>query len=303
MVGQALLRRLANEGSDVVTVSRSQVDLTDQRETEDWVEEVRPEVVFVAAAKVGGILANDTYPADFIRDNLAISQNVIHASYRHGVQKLLYLGSSCIYPRDANQPIAEEELLSGRLESTNEWYALAKIAGVKLCQAYRRQHGCNFISAMPCNLYGPGDNFDLKSSHVLPALIRKAYEAKVNRLNELHVWGTGKARREFLHVEDCADALVHLIKHYSGERHINVGTGEDLTIAELAGKIAREVEFNGEVRFDTSKPDGTPRKVVDVRRLSSMGWNASISIDEGIRDVCRWYRQHVAKTEADVAYA
>lgn len=303
MVGQALLRRLSSEDSDIVTVSRSEVDLTNQRETEEWVAEVRPEVVFVAAAKVGGILANDTYPADFIRDNLAISQNVIHASYRIGVQKLLYLGSSCIYPRDANQPIAETELLGGALEPTNQWYALAKIAGVKLCQAYRRQYGCNFISGMPCNLYGPGDNFDLDTSHVLPALIRKAHEAKVNRRQEMVVWGTGNARREFLHVDDCADALVFLMKNYSHEQHINIGYGQDITIAELAELIAREVGFNGKLRFDTSKPDGTPRKVVDVKRLTGIGWSANIPIDQGIRDVYRWYCQHADTMTDDVAYA
>ena len=252
----------------------------------------RPDAVFMAAAKVGGIHANDSQPADFIRDNLAISLNVIHGASRAGVKKLLYLGSSCIYPRLANQPIVEEELLTGALEPTNEWYAIAKIAGLKMCQAYRRQHGADFISAMPTNLYGIGDNFDLRSSHVVPALIRKIHDAKVNGKKAVAIWGTGRPRREFLFADDCADALVHLMKHYSDALPINVGVGEDITIAELAQTIADVVGFKGNFAFDSTMPDGTPRKLLSVDRLNALGWKPKTSLKDGLRRTYEWFVDH-----------
>ncbi len=244
--------------------------------------QARPQAIFIAAAKVGGILANSTYPADFLHDNLMIAANIIHAAARHGVEKLVNLGSSCIYPKHAHQPMAEEALLTGPLEPTNEWYAIAKIAGIKLAQAYRRQHGCDFVSAMPTNLYGPGDNFDLATSHVLPALIRKAHEAKVERKRELVIWGSGTPHREFMHVDDCADALVHIMKVYSADEHINVGSGEDLPIIELATLVADVVGFEGKVVHDLSKPDGTPRKLMSSEKLRALGWCPRIGLREGI---------------------
>jgi GDP-L-fucose synthase len=272
MVGSALVRRLARENCDILTVDRAALDLTQTKAVATWIANARPQVVFVAAAKVGGILANDTYPAEFLYQNLMIETNIIEAAWRERAEKLLFLGSSCIYPRDAPQPIPESALLTGPLESTNEWYAIAKIAGIKLCQAYRRQYGCDFISAMPTNLYGPGDNYDLESSHVLPALIRKAHEAKLQRDRQIVIWGTGKPRREFLHVDDCADALVHIIKTYSDTDHINVGSGEDLTISELGRLVLEVVAFEGEIVHDLSKPDGTPRKLMSSEKLRALGW-------------------------------
>ena len=254
----------------------------------------RPEVVVLAAAKVGGILANDSYPAEFLYDNLAIETNVIQAAHRLGIAKLLLLGSSCIYPKLAEQPLREEALLTGPLEPTNEWYAIAKIAGVKLCQAYRRQHGADFISAMPTNLYGPHDNFDLESSHVLPALLRKIHEAEARGAGPVEIWGSGRPRREFLHVDDAADACVFLLKHYSGESHLNVGTGEDLTIAELAEAIARVVGYDGGFAYDSTKPDGTPRKQLDVGRLHALGWRHRIGLEQGLASTYDWYLRNAA---------
>jgi GDP-L-fucose synthase len=254
----------------------------------------RPEVVFMAAARVGGILANSSRPADFLYDNLMIQTNVIEAARQAGVAKLLFLGSTCIYPRDALQPIREDALLTGPLETTNQWYAVAKIAGIKQCQAYREQHGCDFISAMPTNLFGPNDNFDLSTSHVLPALIRKVHEAQVSGAEKVMLWGTGKPRREFMHVDDLARALVFLIENYSGSSHINVGTGMDCTIAELASLIARVVGFRGAFEYDTSKPDGTQRKCTDITRLRSLGFEPNLDLEAGIRDTYAWYRANRA---------
>jgi GDP-L-fucose synthase len=291
MVGSAILRRLearADAGA-LLTVDRAELDLLRQAEVEAWFERHRPEAVFLAAAKVGGILANATRPAEFIGENLAIELNVIAAAHRAGVKKLLFLGSSCIYPRLAPQPIPETALLTGELEPTNEWYAVAKIAGMKLCEAYRRQYGSDFISVMPTNLYGTNDNFDLKSSHVLPALIAKAHQAKRAGAATLDVWGTGSPRREFLHVDDLADAAVYLMERYSAPEAINIGTGEDLSIRELAELICRVVGFVGTLVFDTGKPDGTPRKLLDVSRLHALGWHHRIPLEEGVRRTYRWY--------------
>ncbi|MCK0195598.1 GDP-L-fucose synthase [Ancylobacter sp. 6x-1] len=282
MVGAAIVRRLAGEGCEILTVDRRQVDLTRQEQVEAWFAANKPDVVFVAAAKVGGILANDTYPATFLYENLALEANIIEAARQHGVEKLLFLGSSCIYPKFAPQPITEDALLTGPLEPTNEWYALAKIAGVKLCQAYRRQYKADFISAMPTNLYGPGDNFDLQSSHVMPALIRKAHDAKLRGDAEIVMWGTGTPRREFLHVDDCADACVHLMKVYSDDSHVNVGSGTDVTILELTELVCRIVGFTGRITHDLSKPDGTPRKLMSAAKLRDLGWSPSIGLEEGI---------------------
>ncbi|MFB0612079.1 GDP-L-fucose synthase [Aurantiacibacter poecillastricola] len=286
MVGSAIVRRLAEENCEVLTADRS-VDLREQAAVRDWYAQNRPDAVVVAAAKVGGILANDTYPADFLYDNLMIEANLIDAAYRQDVEKLLFLGSSCIYPKMAPQPIPEDALLTGPLEPTNEWYAIAKIAGIKLCQAYRRQYGCDYISAMPTNLYGPGDNFDLASSHVLPALIRKAHEAKEAGADSIEIWGTGSPRREFLHVDDLADGSVFLLKSYSGEGHVNLGSGKDIPIIELAEMVCEVVGFEGEITKDTSKPDGTPRKLMSGEKLAEMGWKPKISLREGIADAYR----------------
>jgi GDP-L-fucose synthase len=289
MVGSAIVRRLEGEGCDLLTAGRDKVDLRRQAEVEDWMAEMKPQAVFVPAATVGGILANDTRPAEFIYDNLMIEANLIHAAWRVGVEKLLFLGSSCIYPKMAPQPMNEDALLTGPLEPTNQWYAVAKIAGIKLCQAYRRQYGCDFISAMPTNLYGRGDNFDLQSSHVLPALIAKMHRAKTEEAPSVTIWGTGTPRREFLYVDDCADALVFLMKSYSEEKHINVGSGSDVTIRELAELTRRIVGFGGEIVNDPSKPDGTPRKLMDVSRLTQKGWRSSTTLEAGIAAVYRWY--------------
>ncbi len=289
MVGQALLRRLGREQCELVTADRKLVDLRRQADVEGWLTAQRPEVVFLAAAKVGGILANDTRPAEFIYDNLAIELNVVEAARRISVQKLVLLGSSCIYPRAVEQPMSEAALLAGPLEPTNQWYAVAKIAGIKLGQAYRRQYGLDCISAMPTNLYGPNDNFDLQSSHVVPALMRKLHEAKLRGDATVEIWGTGAARREFMHVDDCADAIVFLAERYSGEEHVNVGTGRDVTIRELATMIARVVGYTGAFRFDTTKPDGAPRKLLDVSRLAALGWRARIDLEAGLRETYAWY--------------
>lgn len=282
MVGSAILRRMKRENCELVTAGRDVMDMRRQNQVESWFEVTAPDVVFLAAAKVGGILANDSYPADFLYDNLMIEANVIEAAHRHNVRKLLFLGSSCIYPKLAPQPIPEDALLTGPLEPTNEWYAVAKIAGIKLAQAYRKQHGCDFISAMPTNLYGPGDNFDLQTSHVMPALIRKAHEAKERGDKTLTIWGTGAPRREFLHVDDCADACVFLMQDYSGDEHVNVGSGEDIPIYDLARLVCEVVGFEGEIVCDTTKPDGTPRKLMSGDKLRQMGWRPRIELREGI---------------------
>jgi GDP-L-fucose synthase len=289
MVGAALTRRLKTEDCALLEVTRKEVDLREQAAVRAWMAREKPDAVFVAAATVGGILANDTRPAEFLYDNLMIEANIINAARDVGVEKLLFLGSSCIYPRLAAQPMTEAALLTGPLEPTNEWYAIAKIAGIKLAQSYRRQYGCRFISAMPTNLYGPHDNFDLASSHVLPALIRKMHEAKVSSAKSVVLWGTGKPRREFLHVDDLADALVHLMKVYDAEEHVNVGVGDDVSILELATLCARAVGYEGSFEHDTSKPDGTPRKLLDVSLLTSLGWRASIPLDAGIDSTYRWF--------------
>jgi GDP-L-fucose synthase len=289
MVGAALVRRLQGENCEILTAGRADLDLLRQDQTERWLAANRPDTVIVAAAKVGGILANDSYPADFLYQNLMIEANIIEASRQAGVGKLLFLGSSCIYPKLAPQPIREDSLLTGPLEPTNEWYAIAKIAGIKLAQAYRKQHGCDYISAMPTNLYGPEDNFDLQSSHVMPALMRKAHEAKLRGDPTLTIWGTGTPRREFLHVDDCADALVHVLKRYSGHEHVNIGSGEDVTILELARIVCEVVGFAGEIVRDTSKPDGTPRKLMSADRLRALGWEPKIDLRDGIAQTYRWF--------------
>ena len=281
MVGGAVVRRLATENCEVITANRGELDLTDQRAVLGWMHNQRPQVVVLAAARVGGILANDTQPVEFLRDNLLIQTSVLTGAESVGVEKLLFLGSSCIYPKHAEQPIKEEALLTGPLEPTNEWYALAKIAGIKLAQAYRRQYGCDFISAMPTNLYGPGDNFDLNASHVLPALIRKVHEAKAVG-GEVVVWGSGTPRREFLYVDDCADACVHLLKLYSDEGHINVGSGSDVSIMELTRLVMDVLDYDGPVVTDPSKPDGTPRKLMDNARLVALGWQPQTALRDGI---------------------
>jgi GDP-L-fucose synthase len=290
LVGSALVRRLQRERSvELLLRTRAELDLTDQKATDAFFAAHRPDQVYLAAAKVGGILANDTYPADFIGQNLAIQSNVIESAHRHGVKKLLFLGSSCIYPKNAPQPMTEDCLLTGPLEPTNEWYAIAKIAGLKLAQAYRKQYGFDAICAMPTNLYGPGDNFDLNTSHVLPALIRKFVEAKAQACTEVEIWGTGKPRREFLHVDDLADACVFLMNNYSAPEPVNIGWGEDISIAELAELVARHTSFTGRLCFDTSKPDGTPRKLLDVSRLNSLGWRPTIKLTDGIASTIKWY--------------
>jgi GDP-L-fucose synthase len=293
LVGSALVRRLQGEGfSRILTASREQLDLRDQSAVNYWFRANRPENVLLAAGTVGGILANSTRPAEFIYDNLLIHATVVHAAHVYGVKKLLYLGSSCIYPRDASQPMTEAALLAGPLEPTNEPYAVAKIAGIKLCRAYRLQYGCDFISAMPTNLYGPGDNFGLASSHVLPALIRKFHDAKIAGASEVTVWGSGRPRREFLHVDDLADACVFLMRHYDEADHVNVGCGEDLTIQELAEQIREVVYPDARIRFDASKPDGAPRKLLDVSRLHALGWRHRISLADGIASTYRWFLEN-----------
>ena len=294
MVGRAVVRALADRDCTILTAERSVADLTRQAEVEAWVAANQPDAVIVCAARVGGILANDSYPADFIYDNLMIEANIIHAAFKADVEKLLFLGSSCIYPKFAEQPMREEALLEGALEPTNEWYAIAKIAGIKLCQAYRKQHGADFISAMPTNLYGPFDNFDLQSSHVIPALMRKCHEAKVSGADNMEVWGSGKVMREFLHVDDCAAGIVFLLENYSDMSHVNLGTGQDVTITELAETIKKTVGFDGGLVFDASKPDGTPRKLLDTSKINALGWQPKIDLESGLASAYRWFTEHVA---------
>lgn len=295
MAGGAVLRRLAAEGCQLLIAGRDELDLTRQAEVEAWMAAKRPQVVFLAAAKVGGILANSTRPAEFLYENLAIETNVIHSAYVTGVEKLVFLGSSCIYPRGAEQPIREEALLTGPLEPTNDAYAIAKIAGIKMCQAYRRQYGCDFISAMPTNLYGPGDRFDLTQGHVVAGLIMKVHAAKIQGADTVELWGTGTPLREFLCADDLADALVFLAKHYSDEPHVNVGTGVEITIRELAETIAEAAGWHGGFVYDRSKPDGMPRKVMDVSRLKALGWQPATPFKDGIRAAYQWYVDNVAK--------
>ncbi|MDB5522534.1 MAG: fcl 2 [Rhizobium sp.] len=292
MVGSAIIRRLAREDCEILTASRQDADLRDQAATAAWIGREKPDAVFLAAAKVGGILANDTYPADFLYDNLMIEANIINGAHKAGVEKLMFLGSSCIYPKFAPQPITEDALLTGTLEPTNEWYAIAKIAGIKLADAYRKQHGDDYISGMPTNLYGPGDNFDLNSSHVMPALIRKAHEAKLSGASEITIWGTGTPRREFLHVDDCADACVHLMRTHSEAGHVNIGSGEDITILELTEMVCEIVGFQGKIVHDLSKPDGTPRKLMSADKLRATGWSPKIALRDGISAVYHWFLDH-----------
>jgi len=294
LAGSAIVRRLKQAGfGNLLLRTQSELDLTDAAAVDAFFAQERPAYVFLAAARVGGIHANNSYPVDFLRDNLQIEINVIEAAYRHGAAKLLLLGSSCIYPKFAPQPMPEDCLLTGALEPTNEWYAIAKIAGIKLCQAYRRQYGFDAISLMPTNLYGPGDNFHLANSHVLPALIRKFHEAKATGAAEVVVWGSGTPRREFLHVDDLADACLFLMQRYSDERIVNVGVGEDVSILELAELVQRVVGFAGRIVLDPDKPDGTPRKLLDVSRLTALGWQARIGLEDGIRETYRWFLAHV----------
>ncbi len=294
LVGSAIVRNLERNGyNNLLQRTSSELDLTDQAEVNSFFENEKPDYVFLAAAKVGGIHANDTYPADFIRENLQIQTNVIDAAYRNKAKKLLFLGSSCIYPKLAPQPMKEEYLLTGELEPTNEWYAIAKISGIKMCQAYKKQYGFNAISIMPTNLYGPGDNFNLENSHVMPALIRKFHDAKIKNLPEVEVWGSGTPKREFLHVDDMADASVFLMNNYDGAEFLNVGVGEDITIRELAKAVKETVGFEGELKFDASKPDGTPRKLLDVSKLRQAGWKAKIKLHDGIRSTYKWFLSNI----------
>ena len=290
LVGSAIVRNLKKKDyNNLLLRTSKELNLTNQADVNQFFETEKPDYVFLAAAKVGGIHANDTYPADFIRDNLQIQTNIIDAAYRNKTKKLLFLGSSCIYPKFAPQPMKEEHLLTGELEPTNEWYAIAKIAGIKMCQAYKKQYGFNAISLMPTNLYGPGDNFNLDNSHVLPALIRKFHDAKINNMPEVEVWGSGTPRREFLHVEDMADATVFLMNNYDAEQFVNVGVGEDVSIKELAEIVKQTVGFAGELKFDSSKPDGTPRKLLDVTKLNEAGWRAKINLVEGVKSTYQWF--------------
>ena len=294
MVGSALMRRLASEDCELISVPRMSLDLRRQADVEAWMADVRPQAIVVAAATVGGILVNATRPAEFLYDKLAIETNIVHAARGLEVEKLLFLGSACIYPREASQPMAEDALLSGALEPTNQWYAVAKIAGIKLCEAYRAQYGCDFISAQPNNLYGPGDNFDLETGHVIPALIAKTHRAKVDGAASFEVWGTGKSLREFLYVDDLADALVFLLKTYSAAGPVNIGAGAEITIRALAGAVARVVGFGGRFDFNTDKPDGAPRKLLDASRLKGLGWAGKIGLDDGLDATYAWYRANVA---------
>jgi GDP-L-fucose synthase len=290
MVGSAIIRELKSKGyTNIIAPNSSELNLINQQAVQQFFEMEKPEYVFLAAAKVGGIVANNTYPADFLYENLMIESHIIHNSYLNKVKKLLFLGSSCIYPKYAEQPIKEESLLTGSLEQTNEAYAIAKIAGIELCKFYRRQYGCDFISAMPTNLYGINDNFDLENSHVLPAMIRKMHEAKLNNNLQYTLWGTGTPKREFLYVDDLAEGCVFLMNHYSDELHVNIGSGKDLTILELAHIIMKIVGYEGEIVHDLSRPDGTPRKVMNVEKINSLGWKARVDLEDGIRNVYKWY--------------
>jgi GDP-L-fucose synthase len=292
LVGSAVARRLARAGATVLGVPRADLDLRRPAEVEGWLDANRPDAIVLAAGTVGGILANDSRPAEFLHDNLAIADAVIHGAWRTGVRRLLFLGSSCIYPRLAPQPMAEDALLTGPLEPTNQWYAIAKIAGIRLCQAYRRQYGCDFVAAMPTNLYGPGDNFDPAASHVLPAIIRKVHAAKAEGRETVEVWGTGAALREFLHVDDLADALVFLLRRYSAENHINVGSGAEVSIADLYRLVAAVVGWEGRLVFDTDRPDGMPRKLMDGSRLAALGWRPTIALEDGLRQTYAWFLEH-----------
>lgn len=294
MVGSAIVRRLDQENCDIITADRNRLDLADQAAVRTWVAHEKPDAIVVAAAKVGGILANSQYPADFLYENLVLETNIIEAAHRADVNRLLFLGSSCIYPKFASQPIDENALLTGPLEPTNLWYAIAKIAGIKLCEAYRLQHGRDYISAMPTNLYGIGDNFDLQSSHVLPALIRKAHDAKIAGHENIEIWGSGTPLREFMHADDCADACVFLLEHYSDALHMNIGYGEDITISDLARLICKIVGFKGELLFDSSKPDGTPKKLMDSSRINALGWKPKIGLEAGITSTYEYYLQNIA---------
>lgn len=294
MVGSALVRRLASEPCDVLTVGRDALDLRRQAEVEDWLAAARPDGIFLAAATVGGIHANDRRPAEFLYDNLMIEANVIRGAHRTGVPRLMFFASSCIFPREAPQPYDEDALLTGPLEPTSQWYAVAKIAGIKLCQAFRRQHGADFVSIMPCSLYGPNDNFDPASSHVLPALIRKMDDAVREGRSEVEIWGSGRPRREFLHVDDLADAAVFLMERLDDERAINVGAGDDISIADLAALIAAASGYRGRLRFDSTKPEGVMRKLIDSRRVRALGWRPGIALADGVRDTVDWYRRNVA---------
>ena len=298
MAGSAIVRRLARESCDTVTVTRSELDLLSQADVNAWMADAKIDVVFLAAATVGGIMANAEHPAKFLYENVVIATNVIHAAWRTRVKKLLFLGSSCIYPRLAQQPIHEEALLTGALEPTNEWYAIAKITGIKLCQAFRREHGCDFVSVMPTNLYGPGDRYDAQSGHVVAALIMKIHAAKIANSRTVELWGTGTPKREFLFSEDLADACIFVMKNYSGEQFLNVGTGHDLTILELAQSIAKIIGWAGTFTFDTSKPDGTPRKVMDVSRLRALGWCAPTDFETGMKEAYKWYVANVTESSA-----
>lgn len=301
LVGNALVRALAARGNtNIITARSKEVDLRDSSAVRAFYDRHKPDYVFVAAAKVGGILANSTFPADFLYDNLMIEANLIHEAFRHDVKKLLFLGSTCIYPKMAPQPIKEEYLLTGPLEPTNEWYAVAKIAGIKLCQAYRAQHGSHFICAMPTNLYGPGDNFDLNNSHVLPALIRKFHEARIAQAKAAVVWGTGTPRREFLHVDDCASACIFLMDHYDDAEIVNIGVGTDISIAEVGRLVADVVGFKGDIVYDPSRPDGTPRKLVDTTKINRLGWQAAIGLKEGVHETYRWYLSQTAGSPSDI---
>lgn len=292
MVGSAIVRRLETENVEILVADRTQLDLVNQASVTDWFAENYPDIVVIAAAKVGGIFANDSYPADFLYENLMIASNVIEAAHRADINRLLFLGSSCIYPKEAPQPIPEEALLTGLLEPTNEWYAIAKIAGIKLAQAYRKQHGRSYISGMPTNLYGPGDNFDLAGSHVLPALLLKAHNAKLAGEREIGIWGTGRPRREFLHVDDCADACVFLLQNYDSYHHVNIGSGTDISISALAELVCEKVGLDAALNFDTSKPDGTFRKLMDSAKLAGLGWTASIDLEQGIASTYKWFLEH-----------
>lgn len=292
MVGKAVVSLLKKKDCHILTSDRHSLNLTNQQDVNNWLALNKPDVVIICAAKVGGILANSSYPAEFIYQNLMIEANVIHSAYENEVEKLLFLGSSCIYPKYAEQPIRETSLLTGPLEETNEWYALAKIAGIKLCQAYRSQYGVDYISAMPTNLYGPNDNFDLKNSHVLPALLRRTHEAKLNNDIKINVWGTGEPLREFMHVDDCAEGIIFLIENYSDLSHVNIGTGEEISIKELIESIKSTVGFNGKTEFDISKPDGTPRKLLDTSKINNLGWYPKISLDKGLSETYNWYLEN-----------
>lgn len=294
MVGAAITRRLKKENpSEIITVSRKELDLTNQSQVNLWVKKNRPDCAFIAAAKVGGIVANSTYPAQFLYENMMIAANTLHAAHLNNVEKVIFLGSSCIYPKLATQPIIEDSLLTGSLEPSNQWYAIAKIAGLKLCESYRRQYGCDFISAMPTNLYGPGDNYHLQNSHVIPALLRKAHMAKEANSESFEIWGTGTARREFMHVDDCADALIYIMQNISQEQHINIGQGVDITIDDLSKLIIKTVNYRGFITKNTSRPDGTPRKIMDNTKLSNLGWKPKISLKKGLKDAYTWFCENL----------